>query len=111
MELLNEITTQYLNRNNEYITMYLFRDKDGFLLTDGGDSIIFIEKKDTFNSIKQILHSIGYVDINIEKKELYVRASSEEELAEKQKYLLQSILYINLVRELTENQTPGNPYF
>src|SRR5271170_1418579 len=34
-----EITTPYLDRNNDYIQIYLKKHEDGFLLTDDGATI------------------------------------------------------------------------
>ena len=34
-----EITAPYLDRNNDYIQIYLKKDEEGYLLTDGGSTI------------------------------------------------------------------------
>jgi hypothetical protein len=93
-----EITTPYLDRNNDYIQIYLKKMNDGFFLTDDGSTISgLLEEGCTLESpkrqklLKMTLNGYGVTE---ENGQLQVKATTDN-FALKKHSLLQAILSVN----------------
>lgn len=93
-----EITTPYLDRNNDYIQFYLKKDDEGYFLTDGGAVITGLaEEGCILDSSKRkkllsiILNGYGVTEKN---GELQINATPDN-FALRKHSLLQAILAVN----------------
>ena len=93
-----EITTPYLDRNNDYIQIYLKREDGQYLLTDGGATIDSLEQegcsikgKSREDLLKLILGGYG---VKKENGRLEIK-TKEDNFALRKHSLLQAILSVN----------------
>lgn len=93
-----EITTPYLDRHNDYIQIYLKKQDDGFLLTDGGETVedllmsgCNLESKRRQDLLQMTLNGFG---VKMERDTLSVRASMQNFPMRKHN-LVQAILAVN----------------
>jgi len=100
-----EITAPYLDRNNDYIQIYLKKDEDGYLLTDGGSTITgLIQEGCSLDTPKRqkllqlTLNGYGIVENN---GALQVKATPDN-FALRKHFLLQAILAVNDMFYLAE---------
>lgn len=100
-----EITTPYLDRNNDYIQFYLKKSKDNYVLTDGGSTIsslieegCSLEGNKRQKILKQTLNGYG---VALEYEKLVVRAT-DQNLPLKKHSLIQAIIAINDMFYLAE---------
>ncbi|WP_373088154.1 DUF1829 domain-containing protein [Sneathiella sp.] len=101
-----EITTPYIDHNNDYIQIYLKQTPDGYFLTDDGDTISNLREegcKLETPKRKAILKSTlnGY-GVNEENDKLQVKAN-ERNFALKKHSLIQAILAVNDMFFLAES--------
>lgn len=96
--LAMEITAPYLDRNNDYIQIYLKKEDEGYLLTDGGSTITgLIQEGCSIDTPKRqrllqlTLNSYGVVENN---GALQVKATPDNFALQKH-FLLQAILAVN----------------
>ena len=101
-----EITAPYLDRNNDYIQIYLKKNDDGFLLTDDGATIWGLKEEgcllDTPKRQKILQMTIKGFGVSIEDDRLSVIAT-QENFALRKHSLLQAILAINDMFYLAES--------
>ena len=93
-----EITAPYLDRNNDYIQIYLKKDEEGYLLTDGGSTITgLIQEGCSLDTPKRqkllqlTLNGYGIIENN---GTLQVKATPDN-FALRKHFLLQAILAVN----------------
>lgn len=93
-----EITTPYLDRNNDYLQIYIKRDNGGFILTDDGYTIedlrqsgCELDSKKRKDLLTLTLNGFG---VKIEGDALITHASSDN-FALKKHNLVQAILAVN----------------
>lgn len=93
-----EMTTPYLDRHNDYVQIYIKRQDEGFLLTDGGETIqdlqvggCTIESKRRHDLLQMILNGFG---VKMERDTLTVHASPQNFPMRKHN-LVQAILAVN----------------
>jgi hypothetical protein len=93
-----EITTPYLDRHNDYIQIYVKKAKDGFVLTDDGQTIEDLEqtgcklqRPKRQDLLKMTLNGFG---IKLKDKMLEVNVS-DENFALRKHNLVQAILAVN----------------
>ncbi len=93
-----EITTPYLDRNNDYLQIYVKRDNGGFILTDDGYTIedlrqsgCELDSKKRKDLLTLTLNGFG---VKIDGGALIVHASSDN-FALKKHNLVQAILAVN----------------
>jgi hypothetical protein len=93
-----EVTTPYLDRHNDYVQIYVRRQDDGFLLTDGGETIddlqmsgCNLESKRRQDLLQMTLNGFG---VNRQRNALSVRASMQN-FAMRKHNLVQAILAVN----------------
>ena len=93
-----EITTPYLDRNNDYIQIYARKENGGFILTDDGYTIEDLEsngcKLDSSKRQELLNMTLNGFGVRLEGKALKVH-SSHENFALRKHNLLQAILAVN----------------
>ncbi len=95
-----EITAPYLDRNNDYIQMYLKKTNTGYLLTDDGATIAGLKmeglKLDKSPKRQELLQMIvrGY-GVQEENGRLQITATGEEDFPVCKHSLVQAILAVN----------------
>jgi hypothetical protein len=103
-----EITVPYLDRNNDYIQIYLKKDGEGYLLTDGGGVITglkqegyFIDTPEQQKLLQITLNGYGIIENN---GSLQVKATPDN-FALCKHFLLQAILAVNHMFYLLNDAT------
>lgn len=93
-----EITTPYLDRHNDYLQIYVRPENGGYLLTDGGETLLDLEHSGfTLDSpkrqviLKTVINGFG---IEENRKELQVHATTDN-FALRKHNLIQSILAVH----------------
>ncbi len=93
-----EITTPYLDRNNDYIQIYARRETRGYLLTDGGQTILDLEQSgcglDTPKRQDLLNMSLRGFGVNLADKAIEVHAD-DNSFALRKHNLVQAILAVN----------------
>lgn len=94
-----EITTPYLDRHNDYIQIYIKSINNGFVITDGGETLLDLEQSGmtiTSQKRKEILQSIlnGFGGITNEDGELKT-STTRDNFALRKHNLIQAILSVN----------------
>lgn len=105
-----EITTPYLDRNNDYIQIYLKKTNDGFFLTDSGYTIAgLLEEGCALDSPKRqklLKTTLNRYDVTEEDGNLQVKGTTDN-FALKKHFLIQAILSINDMFYLTAPTKPA----
>lgn len=100
-----EITAPYLDRNNDYIQLYLKKQDDGYLLTDGDSTITGLIQEgcslDTQKRQKLLQLTLNGYGITESNGTLQVRAT-QDNFALRKHFLLQAILAVNDMFYLAE---------
>ena len=93
-----EITSPYLDRNNDYIQIYLKKDEEGYLLKDGGSNITGLIQEgcllDTPKRQKLLQLTLNGYGIIENNGALQVKATPDN-FALRKHFLLQAILAVN----------------
>lgn len=93
-----EITSPYLDRNNDYIQIYLKKDEEGYLLKDGGSTITGLIQEgcllDTPKRQKLLQLTLNGYGIIENNGALQVKATPDN-FALRKHFLLQAILAVN----------------
>lgn len=110
-----EITTPYLDRNNDYIQIYLQRIEEHYILTDGGDTINgLVQEGCTIDNSTPKRQKLLYTALNgygVKEKEGRLELTADEKNFSLRKHsLLQAILAINDMFYLTRS-TVANLFF
>lgn len=100
-----EITSPYLDRNNDYIQIYLKKENEGYLLTDGGATITgLIQEGCSLDTPKRqrllqlTLNGYGIIEHN---GTLEIKATPDN-FASRKHFLIQAILAVNDMFYLAE---------
>ncbi|MFN7902078.1 MAG: DUF1829 domain-containing protein [Holosporales bacterium] len=100
-----EITTPYLDRNNDYIQIYLKKQEDGFLLTDDGSTIGGLAQEgcvlDSNKRQKLLQMTLNGYGVSNNKDALQVNAN-EDNFALRKHNLIQAMLSVNDMFYLAE---------
>lgn len=100
-----EITSPYLDRNNDYIQIYLKKDGEGYLLTDGGGVLTGLKQEgcsiDTPKRQKLLQLTLNGYGI-IEKNGILQVKATPDNFALRKHFLLQAILAVNDMFYLAE---------
>jgi hypothetical protein len=93
-----EVTTPYLDRHNDYVQIYVKKQDDGFLLSDGGETVedlqmsgCSLDGKRRQDLLQMTLNGFG---VKMERNALNVRASMQNFPMRKHN-LVQAILAVN----------------
>src|SRR4051812_17099068 len=93
-----EITTPYLDRHNDYIQLYMRKDASGYIITDGGDTLLDLEQSGCAidspkrqSILRTILNSFG---VQQHSHSLQVHASSDN-FAIRKHSLVQAIISVH----------------
>ncbi len=101
----SEITTPYLDRNNDYVQIYLKKHDDGFLLTDDGATIGGLAQEgcilDSPKRQKLLQMTLNGYGVAYESNALQVKAN-QDNFALKKHNLVQAILAVNDMFYLAE---------
>lgn len=102
-----EVTTPFMDRHNDHLQIYIFKQKEEYFLTDAGYTLSDLEMSGLeINTPKRkavldtTLNGFG-VQIN-ENKELCIKANLSN-IGQKKHYLLQAILAVNDMYILSQN--------
>ncbi len=94
-----EITTPYLDRNNDYIQIYLKKTSTGYLLTDDGDTIEGLKQEvcalDSPKRQQLLQLTLRGYGVQEERGQLQVTADSEDDFPLCKHSLMQAILAVN----------------
>lgn len=100
-----EITTPYLDRNNDYIQIYLRKHEDGFLLTDDGATIGGLAQEgcalDSNKRQKLLQMTLNGYGVSYEGNALQIKAN-QDNFALRKHNLVQAILAVNDMFYLAE---------
>lgn len=100
-----EITAPYLDRNNDYIQIYLKKEDEGYLLTDGGSTITGLIQEgcsiDTPKRQKLLQLTLNGYGVAENNGALQVKATPDN-FALRKHFLLQAILAVNDMFYLAE---------
>ena len=90
-----EVTTPYLDRHCDYVQIYVKQNGSGFLLTDGGDTLMDLAmtgcKLDSPKRQSLLQITLNGLRVKVDGNELQVQATSEE-FPERKLDLVQAIL-------------------
>ena len=97
-----EVTTPYVDRNNDYTQIYIKKEIGNYKITDAGYIITDLELSGV-NVLKpgrrnEILHTILYrlgLDLDEETSEIYTRETAEDRIPLACNRLLQGMLAVN----------------
>ncbi len=94
-----EITAPYLDRNNDYIQMYLKKTNTGYLLTDDGETITGLKmeglKLDSLKRQELLQMTVRGYGVQEENGRLQITASGEEDFPICKHSLVQAMLAVN----------------
>lgn len=100
-----EITTPYLDRNNDYVQIYLKKHDDGFLLTDDGSTIGGLAQEgcalDSNKRQKLLQMTLNGYGVSCEGDALQVKAN-QDNFALRKHNLVQAMLAVNDMFYLAE---------
>ncbi|MDA0344959.1 MAG: DUF1829 domain-containing protein [Proteobacteria bacterium] len=100
-----EITAPYLDRNNDYIQIYLKKTDDGFLLTDDGATLLGLRQEgcslDSPKRQKLLTLTLNGYGVSIENDKLQVKATPDN-FALRKHSLVQAVLAVNDMFYLAE---------
>lgn len=95
---IGEITTPFIDRHNDFLQIYVQKDKDQFILTDLGHTISDLEmcgcNIDTKSRQKLFQETIRSLGVDSDGNELFVRANSSD-LPLRKHSLIQAMLSVN----------------
>ncbi|MAQ71812.1 MAG: hypothetical protein CL565_06425 [Alphaproteobacteria bacterium] len=101
-----EITAPYLDRNNDYIQIYLQKTNNGFLLTDDGATIMGLKQEgcslDSEKRKKLLTLTLNGYGVSLNGNELQITAT-EDNFALRKHSLVQAILAVNDMFYLAES--------
>ena len=94
-----EITAPYLDRNNDYIQIYLKKTNEGFLLTDDGNTIASLEeegcKLDSPKRQELLLATLRGYGVTEDHGEIQITANNIDNFPLAKHSLIQAILSVN----------------
>ncbi len=100
-----EITAPYIDRNNDYIQIYLKKTDDGYLLTDDGDTILGLQQEgcllDSPKRKKLLSLTLNGYGITEKNGKLQVKATADN-FALRKHSLIQAVLAVNDMFYLAE---------
>ena len=100
-----EITAPYLDRNNDYIQIYLKKTDEGFLLTDDGSTLLGLRQEgcslDSPKRQKLLTLTLNGYGVSIENDKLQVKATPDN-FALRKHSLVQAVLAVNDMFYLAE---------
>jgi hypothetical protein len=93
-----EITTPYIDRNNDYIQIYLKKTEDGYLLTDDGATILGLKEEgcmlDSSKHQELLVLALNGYGVSLVGDKLQVTATTDN-FAWKKHSIVQAILTVN----------------